>query len=128
MSAGADATADAEAMYAYTALRRIIDRLAAPSKPATNLLNLCNLLPRTGVLCSCCFPSDGWALQVKDVIEEHRLRLGYGTHQVLFNIDLFGKTSGTYSASVRRDCDDIAGITHRYLVGSILHACWHCCL
>ena len=39
-------------------------------------------------------------MQVKAVIEEQRLRLGYGTHQVLFNTDLYGKTSGTYTASV----------------------------
>lgn len=39
-------------------------------------------------------------VQVKAMIEEQRLRLGYGNHQVLFNIDLFGKTSGTYTASV----------------------------
>lgn len=39
-------------------------------------------------------------MQVKAVIEEQRSRLGYGTHQVLFNIDLYGKTSGTYTASV----------------------------
>lgn len=37
---------------------------------------------------------------MKTVIEEQRLRLGYGTHQVLFNVDLYGKTSGTYTASV----------------------------
>eukprot|EP00752_Nemacystus_decipiens_P010638 g9475.t1 len=34
--------------------------------------------------------------EVKAVIEEQRIRLGYGTHQVLFNTDLYGKTSGTY--------------------------------
>lgn len=28
------------------------------------------------------------------------MALGYGTHQVLFNTDLYGKTSGTYKASV----------------------------
>lgn len=39
--------------------------------------------------------------QVKAVVEEQREKLGYGTHQVLFNTDLYGKTSGTFSASVR---------------------------
>eukprot|EP00752_Nemacystus_decipiens_P010743 g9565.t1 len=39
--------------------------------------------------------------EVKAVIEEQRLRLGYGTHQVLFNTDLYGKTSGTYTASAQ---------------------------
>ncbi|CAN0167309.1 unnamed protein product [Pylaiella littoralis] len=39
--------------------------------------------------------------EVKAVVEEQREKLGYGTHQVLFNTDLYGKTSGTFSASAQ---------------------------
>lgn len=39
--------------------------------------------------------------QVKALVEEERQKLGYGTHQVLFNTDLYGKTSGTYKRWVR---------------------------
>lgn len=38
--------------------------------------------------------------QVRAVVDEQREALGYGTHQVLFNTDLFGKTSGTYKPLV----------------------------
>lgn len=45
---------------------------------------------------------------MKGVIEEHRKALGFDPHQVLFNVDLYGKTSGTYSDEVRlsRRCHD----------------------
>ncbi|CAB1096959.1 unnamed protein product [Ectocarpus sp. CCAP 1310/34] len=39
--------------------------------------------------------------EVKALVEEQRVALGYGTHQVLFNTDLYGKTSGTYKASAQ---------------------------
>ncbi|CAN0302975.1 unnamed protein product [Pylaiella littoralis] len=34
--------------------------------------------------------------EVKSIVEEQRIRLGYGTHQVLFNTDLYGKASHSY--------------------------------
>lgn len=38
--------------------------------------------------------------QVRTVVEEHRLRLGFTREQVLFSTDLYGSTSGTYRAEV----------------------------
>ncbi len=42
-------------------------------------------------------------MKVKAIVEERRAALGYGNHQVLFNIDFFGKTSVTYRESVSLD-------------------------
>eukprot|EP00904_Undaria_pinnatifida_P008194 jgi/Undpi1/4504/HiC_scaffold_17.g07858.m1 len=39
--------------------------------------------------------------EVKAVVEQQRLALGLGAHQVLFNTDLYGKTSGTYTESAQ---------------------------
>lgn len=49
--------------------------------------------------------------QVKAAIEEHRLRLGYGVHQVLFNIDLHSRGNfGDVPEGVRR---------RRWIIGGI---------
>lgn len=39
--------------------------------------------------------------QVKDIIEQQRIALGYGVHQVFINTDLVAGTSGTFKESVR---------------------------
>lgn len=41
--------------------------------------------------------------EVKAIVEGQRAALGYGAHQVLFNVDFLGKTSATYTASVSLD-------------------------
>lgn len=43
-------------------------------------------------------------VQVKAEIEKYRAALGLGTHQVLFNTDLYGRTSATYYTYVSSQC------------------------
>lgn len=39
--------------------------------------------------------------QVKIIIEQQRIALGYGVHQIFINTDLVAGTSGTFTDSVR---------------------------
>lgn len=43
--------------------------------------------------------------QVRAVVEEHRLAMGLGRHQVLVNTDLLVATSGTLKSHVRTRYD-----------------------